>query len=101
MFNIVSKSWSFSFSGGSIATAPPSLNFCMQLCIVLYRFCEVHEELHGYTYIYSTCTTNRQEHQSKLHGTLNNMYVHTYYTSNTGNTSNTVNTDYMCMLEMI
>ena len=35
MFNIVSKSWSLSFSGGSIAIAPPSLNFCMQPCIYI------------------------------------------------------------------
>ena len=32
MFNIVSKSLSLSFSGGSIAIAPPSLNFRMQPC---------------------------------------------------------------------
>ena len=35
MFNIVPKSWSLSFSGGSIAIASPSLNFCMQPWLVI------------------------------------------------------------------
>ena len=41
------KSWSLSFSGGSVAIAPPSLNFCMQPCVIIVLL--IIEERANYT----------------------------------------------------